>query len=166
MNKQLSCGHSAEKPYPRRCAACGEIAVSKQFIQYDAEVRHDGKLYSFPITNVRIDQCQKCREQYFTNATSEQINLELRRYLGLLLPEEIRSGLEQLGLTQLAFSKQLGVAAETVSRWLSGSVIQTKSLDKFMRLYFSLPSVRAALSAPEMPSSTKSVAGAGQNDQL
>lgn len=41
--------------------------------------------------------------------------------------------------------RRLGVAAETVTRWLSGALIQSRAMDDFMRLYFGLPEVRAAL---------------------
>ena len=138
------------KPYPRRCAVCGEIAVARCRIPYEAEVRHDGKLHAFSIASLGIDQCERCGEQFFTTSTDEEINLALRSHLGLLAPNEIRAGLELCGVNQKAFAEHLGIAAETVSRWLSGTTIQTRSLDRLMRLYFTMPSVRAALSNTEI----------------
>ena len=146
MNKQSSSVPSKSRPYPRRCAVCGEVSVSRCHIPYNAEVRHDGKLHAFSIARLGIDQCERCGEQFFTASTDEEINLALRSYLGLLTPSEIRSGLALCGVNQKEFAEHLGIAAETVSRWLTGASIQTRSLDKLMRLYFIMPNVRAALS--------------------
>jgi len=149
MNNQPSRVKSKAKPYPRRCAVCGEVSVSKCHIPYNAEVRHDGKLHAFSIASLGIDQCERCGEQFFTTSTDEEINLALRSHLGLLAPAEIRAGLALCDVNQKEFAEHLGIAAETVSRWLTGASIQTRSLDKLMRLYFTMASVRAALSSWE-----------------
>lgn len=39
----------------------------------------------------------------------------------------------------------LGVAQETVSRWLTNVQIQTRSLDRLMRLFFKSPELRKEL---------------------
>jgi len=109
-------------------------------------VRHDGKLHAFSIESLGIDQCERCGEQFFTTSTDEEVNLALRSHLSLLAPAEIRAGLALCNVNQKEFAEHLGIAAETVSRWLTGASIQTRSLDKLMRLYFTMASVRAALS--------------------
>lgn len=149
MNKQSSSVKPKARPYPRRCAVCGEVSVSRCHIPYNAEVRHDGKLHAFSIASLGIDQCERCGEQFFTTSTDEEINLALRSYLGLLTPGEIRAGLALCDVNQKEFAEHLGIAAETVSRWLTGASIQTRSLDKLMRLYFTMPNVRVALSSWE-----------------
>ena len=146
MSKQSSSVQSKAKPYPRRCAVCGEVSVAKCHIRYKAEVRHDGKLHTFSIASLGIDQCERCGEQFFTASTDEEINLALRSHLGLLPPNEIRAGIALCDVNQKEFAQHLGIAAETVSRWLTGASIQTRSLDKLMRLYFTMPNVRVALS--------------------
>jgi len=145
MSKTSSPELTNGKPYPRHCAACGKDAVAFRQIPYDARVRHDGKLHTFHITTLGVDECEHCGEQYFTVNTDEQISLALRMFLGLLAPDEIRDGLLQCSVNQRTFAEHLGIAAETVCRWLSGAAIQTRSMDNMMRLYFSLASVREAL---------------------
>ena len=149
MNKKSPTETANGKPYPRRCAACGQDAVVCTQIPYDARVRHDGKLHNFHINALSVDVCELCSEHYFTVHTDEQISLALRTFLGLLLPEEIRAGLAQCSVNQRTFAEHLGIAAETVCRWLSGAAIQTRSMDNMMRLYFSLASVREALANPQ-----------------
>lgn len=147
-NEKRSLEQAPPRPYPRKCAECGEVAVEQKVIPYDAEVKHDGKLHKFHIDHLVIDQCSHCGEQYFTNDTDDQISSGLRLHVGLLQPDEIRQQLELLGLTQREFAEHLRVAQESVSRWLTGAAIQSRSLDTLMRLYFRLPSVREELKQP------------------
>lgn len=140
----------ASKPYPRRCAECGEAAVQRTTIAYDAKVKHDGKLHEFHIDALPVDQCTRCGEVYFTNDTADAQSAALRQHLGLLQPEEIRERLKELGLTQRRLAEQLRVAEETVSRWLNGLSIQSRALDTFLRVYFRFPEVRDFLSRGEL----------------
>ncbi|MFO0979667.1 MAG: hypothetical protein U0996_24925 [Planctomycetaceae bacterium] len=114
-------------------------------VLYDAKVRHEGKVHSFQVPSLQIDRCENCGEQYFTADTDAQISLALRKHLGLLTVAEIRAGIELCEVSQKAFAEHLGIAAETVSRWLNDGAIQTRSLDKLMRLYFSVAQARAFL---------------------
>ena len=77
MNKK-SPARSAAKPYPRRCAECGRVAVAAATMAYNAEVKHDGKLHRFSIAKLTIDKCRDCGETFFTNTTDEQISAGLR----------------------------------------------------------------------------------------
>ena len=149
MSKISSPEPTHGKPYPRHCAACGKDTVAFRQIPYDARVRHDGKLHTFHITTLEVDASELCGEQYFTVNTDEQISLALRTFLGLLSPEDIRGGLARCSVNQRTFAEHLGIAAETVCRWLSGAAIQTRLMDNMMRLYFSLASVREALANPQ-----------------
>jgi DNA-binding transcriptional regulator YiaG len=150
-----------ERPYPRRCFVCGNTSVTQSSIPHDAKVRHEGKVHEFHIPTLQIDRCENCSEQYFTAETDDQISLGLRKHLGLLTVAEIRTGIEQCKVSQKVFAEQLGIAAETVSRWVNDGGIQTRSLDKLMRLYFSMPTVRAALSGTSTDSAS---AGSQVND--
>lgn len=136
------------RQFPRRCAECGQGAVQRTLIAYEAEVKHDGKLYKFEIPELKIEQCSNCGEQYFDAETDYQISAGLRSHLGLLQPDEIRQELEALELTQRDFAEHLRVAPESVSRWLTGASIQSRSLDTLMRIYFRFPHVRATLNDP------------------
>ncbi len=57
----------------------------------------------------------------------------------------MRKSIEQLGLKQQELAQRLGVAAETISRWVTGAVIQSRAMDNLMRLFFALPEVRNVL---------------------
>jgi len=145
MNKKTGSSRPAAKPYPRRCADCGKLAVTAATIPYNAEFKHDGKLHKFHIPKLNVDLCQSCGEEFFTNTTDDQISANLRSVIGLLQPEDIRQQLSVLGISQREFAKQLRIAPETVSRWMTGSAIQNRALDTLMRVYFAFSEVREAL---------------------
>jgi DNA-binding transcriptional regulator YiaG len=79
------------------------------------------------------------------DAANRRITAELRKQLGLLLPDEIRARREGLGLTQTELAGLLGIAEATLSRWETGSQIQQRAFDRFMRVVFEFPEVRARL---------------------
>ncbi len=132
-------------PYPRVCSECDQETVAPCSIPYHAEVKHDGKQHSFFIPELQIDKCSACSEEYFSSETDRQISQELRVHLCFLQPDEIRARLKALAINQSDFAKRIGVAKESVSRWLTGAVIQNRAMDNLMRLFLGLVSVRNAL---------------------
>jgi transcriptional regulator with XRE-family HTH domain len=67
--------------------------------------------------------------------------------LGLLTPQQIQEGIERLGMTQKEVAERLGIAEATLSRWLTNTVIQSRAMDNYLRVFFRFPEVRAVLSA-------------------
>lgn len=123
-------------------------------ISYEAEVRHDGRLYAFTVPDLRLPVCQACGSKVFTEKVDDQINAALRLNLHLLTPDEMRKGLERVDMTQKETAERLGVAEATLSRWLNETQIQSRAMDNLLRVFFAFPQVRCALS------------GDGQDPQL
>jgi transcriptional regulator with XRE-family HTH domain len=48
-------------------------------------------------------------------------------------------------MTQKEAADRMGIAEATLSRWLTGTQIQSRSLDNLMRVFFAFPEVRVAL---------------------
>lgn len=143
---------NADRPFPWRCRRCGKNEVVTGTTRYDAEVRHDGRLHRFTIPNLALPICRSCGELVFTNAADRQVIDGLRSHLGLLSPQQIRDALSCLGMTQKEAARRLGIAEETLSRWLNESQIQSRALDNLLRLFFTFPAVRDALTGdPENP---------------
>ncbi len=114
-------------------------------MSYDAEVRHDGRLYAFTVPSLELPVCSACGEKVFTNEANQQIGAALRAHLGLLTPEEIRSGLDRLGLTQKESAQRLGIAEATLSHWLTDTQIQSRAMDNLMRLFLESEEARELL---------------------
>jgi putative zinc finger/helix-turn-helix YgiT family protein len=125
-----------DKPFPRRCPECGKAEVQLAVIAYDAQVNHDGRVYSFRIPQLHVNKCGACGDVLFDNLTDDEISQALREHLNLLSPEQIRKGIQALGLMQKEFAERISVAPETISRWLSGAYIQSRAMDKLMRMFF------------------------------
>ena len=135
-----------DKTFPRRCPECGKPDLWPATISYRAEVKHDGRLHRFRVPKLQVNRCGACGEVVFSNVTDEQVSEALREHLSLLKPEQIRERLVALGLKQREFAHRIGVAPETVSRWLGGLQIQSRAMDNLMRMFFEFDDVRAALS--------------------
>ena len=139
--------HAGDMPFPRHCPECGKLKVQPATIPYDAEVKYDGRLYALRIPALQVDQCAACGEVLFSNVTDDQISQALREHLTLLSPSQIREALRALGLKQKDLGERIGVAPETISRWISGTHIQSRAMDNLMRLFFAFDNVRSALVA-------------------
>lgn len=130
---------------PIRCRSCGQAKVELETRAYDAEVRHDGRLYSFTVPKLRIPVCQNCGEMIFTEDVDAQVSEGLRSHLKLLTPYEIRQGIDRLHMPQKEVAQLLGIAEETISRWIRESHIQSRAMDNYLRVFFGVSQVRDAL---------------------
>jgi|WetSurMetagenome_2_1015567.scaffolds.fasta_scaffold339533_2 putative zinc finger/helix-turn-helix YgiT family protein len=133
------------KPFPWKCPECGKKEVRPAVVAHASEIRHDGRLYTVKVPKLRVPKCGACGELVFENDADEQIASALREQLGLLSPEEIRGNRDKLGLSQRELAEHLGVAVETISRWETGALITSRAMDRYLRLYFTVPAARSAL---------------------
>jgi hypothetical protein len=56
----------AERPFPWHCRHCGQDQVFMTTINYDAEVRRDGRLLTFTVPRLDIPVCRACGQKVFT----------------------------------------------------------------------------------------------------
>ncbi len=134
----------AERPFPWRCGDCGKLEVRLAKTDFDAEVRHDGRLHAFAIRDLELPVCQACGERVFTGKVDSQVNDALRAHLNLLTPVQIRDAIRRVGMSQKDLAKCLGIAEATLSRWVAEVQIQSRSMDNLLRIFFAFPEVRVA----------------------
>ncbi|MHB1556008.1 MAG: helix-turn-helix domain-containing protein [Isosphaeraceae bacterium] len=125
-----------KRPFPWRCPNCGQKEVHLSSQPHEAEVKHDGRLYKLYIPSLHAPRCRACGDVLFDESADEQVNEALRLKLGLLAPEDILREVHRLGLSQRQLARELGIAEETLSRWVNGAQIQSKSMNASMRRYF------------------------------
>ena len=136
---------NAGRSFPWHCRHCGKPEVVLQTIEYEAEIRHDGRLHSFTIPALELPICGACGAKVFTEKVDAQENEALRAHLNLLTPAQIRDGIKRVGMTQKEAAARLGIAEATLSRWLNETQIQSRAMDNLLRAFFALPEVRSAL---------------------
>src|SRR5437870_1979053 len=88
----------AQRPFPWRCRHCGKSQVGMSTVSYDAEVRHDGRVYTFTVPHLNLPACRACGQKVFTEQVDDQINAALRSHLHLLTAEEMRTALQRLNM--------------------------------------------------------------------
>lgn len=135
--------------YPNRCAECGgAIVASLDDVLF--EVRGE----SVPVPGIEHGLCRECGEEYFSLESAERLQREAIRLSkharGLLSPDEIRALRRSLGLSQAAFEDLLGVGPKTVIRWEKGTVYQSATTDRLMRLIRAMPDVASLLESGEL----------------
>lgn len=135
----------SERPFPRRCRNCGKQEVRMAKTEYEAEVRHDGRLYTFTIPDLELPVCTACGERVFTEKVDVQVNDALRVHLNLLTPTQIRDAIKRVDMSQKGVASRLGIAEATLSRWLNETQIQSRALDNLLRVFFAFPQLRIAL---------------------
>jgi len=162
-----STSHAATaEPYPKTCAACGgAVAACTEAVA--TELRG----VTMRVDGVEHGRCRGCGEVYLTLGAAKTVQLEaarrLRRARGLLAPDEIRAIRTSLGLTQAGFERLLGTGPKTVVRWEKGTVFQSATADKLMRLLMARPELAGLLkrhrasSAAAIPDSDASSAHPG-----
>lgn len=130
--------------YPKVCAACGG-AVEASAEAMAVELRG----VTVRVGGVEHGRCRGCGEVYLTLDGANAVQLEavrrLRRARGLLTPDEIRATRTSLGLTQAGFERLLGTGPKTVVRWEKGTVFQSATADRLMRLLRARPELAPLL---------------------
>ncbi len=140
--------------YPKKCAECGgSVEVSSESIPF--EMRGEAVL----VDGIEHGRCTVCGESYLSLDATERLQKEavrlLREAKGLLPPQEIQDLRHSLGLSQAAFESLLGVGAKTVVRWEKGTVFQSATADRLMRLIRHMPELVAVLSSGAVDAATR-----------
>ena len=131
--------------YPKKCGQCGgRVEPSVEAISVDLR----GETIS--VEGIDHGRCTQCGEAYLDLEATERLQKEavrrLREARGLLTPAEIRDLRTSLGLSQAGLEKLLGTGPKTVVRWEKGTVFQSVTADKLMRLLIAKPELAAVLS--------------------
>lgn len=143
---------SREKPFPRRCFSCGERRVNRIEDRREVRVKYDGATYDLTVV-MPVNRCENCGATTLDNASHDATDHALRERIGLLHPHEIRAARTSLGLTQQQLASKIGCAAESLSRWENGLVVQSRVYDRMLRAFFHLPALRDFLASLDGDSS-------------
>lgn len=123
-----------------KCYECGS-----EFGDSTEPITDTIKGISVTVYGVHHLKCETCGEVCLpadaAKAFSRAFFDEKRRVEGLLLPDEIKAARKKYGLSQAEFEAVIGVSSPTVSRWETGSSVQTKTADSLIRAFRDYPCV-------------------------
>lgn len=127
---------------------CPRCAGEMREVTEPTTIRFPGRAVTVPAGFLRCGGCGKelWRPDQVEAAHRAAAAL-VRRDEGLLMPEEIRSIREELGLTQEEFEQLLRAGKKTVTRWETGEVFQARTADELMRVIRDVPGAAAYLAA-------------------
>lgn len=146
------------KPPPWKCASCGQRSLVPETLDYPVELEHDGLRYSFVVPALQVSRCQQCGSIVLGDEANAAITAALRREAGLLAPADIQTQRAASGLTQAQLAELLQVPEWTVTRLESGGQVQTRALDRLMRIVFDFPEVRRRFVGTNGPAAPVAVA--------
>src|SRR4051812_2082365 len=100
----------------RKCAKCRERSVVVVTELYSTVVEHDGRSYSITIPDLTLLKCQnpKCANRILDDEVDDRVSAALREAVGLMPPQDIRTGRVALGFTQKQLADRLGIAEATL----------------------------------------------------
>lgn len=105
---------------------------------FRAPIRMEVHGETVSVEGLEHGRCTACGESYLSLDDTTRLQAEAARQAraakGLLTPQEIKDIRHSLGLSQAAFERLLGVGAKTVVRWEKGTVFQSATADRLMRL--------------------------------
>jgi putative zinc finger/helix-turn-helix YgiT family protein len=116
-------------------------------VPFSTKVSHDGRQYDVEIPSLVVPKCSNCGNISLDEEANRAIDAAFRRQAKLLTPEEIRSGRERFNLSQQEFADLLGVSVSTLSRWETGTQIQQRVLNDYIKAFVDLPELRGYLKA-------------------
>ncbi len=118
----------------RRCPSCGRGALVARVIRDEFEYGPEDDRITVVAECVPVLECPACGETLYGPDAARARHQAICRALGLLTPEQIKGVREKLGKKQAEFADLTGIGVATLSRWEQGRLIQTRALDRYLRL--------------------------------
>lgn len=144
---------SAEKEEQgRRCPSCGHQPLEAQRIRDEFEYGPDDERITVVAEVVPVLVCPVCGEILYGAEAAAVRHRAICRALGLLSPAEIKTLRERLGPDQDDFARLTGIGVATLSRWERGRLLQTRAMDRYLRLLDALPQAARFLETLQKPS--------------
>lgn len=131
------------------CPTCGRSTLESRFIHEEFDYGPEEDCVRVMAEAVPVLACPACDEIFYGPEAEREHDRAIRDVLGLLTPEQIRKIRERLGMSQAEFSRLSGIGVATLSRLEKGRLIQSRSLDNYLRLLDANPdNVRVLVRRP------------------
>lgn len=142
----------AEKTH--RCSLCGHAVLEQRVITERFTYGAEGEEAVVEAEGVPVEVCPACGEVFSGLAAAQVRHEAICRAFDLLPPREIRKLRERLGMTQAEFARLTGIGLATISRWERGRLLQTRAMDRYLRVLASSADNVEFLQKLEKPATT------------
>ncbi len=117
-----------------KCPLCEKGVIRDTVQDYSTTVKEGGHYKQIVFKNLAVEFCSNCKEVFLPKESLEIVNSERHKLRGLLSPAQLKKLRQDLGLTQTKISELLGIGKKSYLRWEKGASLQSKSMDKYLRL--------------------------------
>ena len=138
--------NQTKEPHP--CPNCAEVTVLPTQINYETTATYEGREVHVSVPDFSVRKCGKCGQVFLNSEANWRVTDAVRETLGLLTPRQIKANIDALGMTQREVAARVRVAPESLSRWITGGMIQSAVTDTILRLFFASAKVRDMLRSP------------------
>ncbi len=117
-----------------KCPLCGKGLLQDAVQDYKTTVREGSHYKEITIQKLEVELCSNCKEVFLPKESLDKVRSERHQIRGLLSPFELKKLRQDLGLTQTKMSVLLGTGIKSYLRWEKGTSLQSKSMDRYIRL--------------------------------
>ena len=79
------------KPFPWRCAECGEKAIRPAVVDHSVQVKHENIVHDVRVDRLPVNKCENCGCILGTDEGEAVIDIAVRDHLHLLSPQVIKT---------------------------------------------------------------------------
>lgn len=120
------------KKHELHCHVCGGPNVTEVLQNETFDYMVGGQLVSLQAQYL-VQTCSDCN--FVTAGEDAEIARDnaVRKYLNLLMPQEIRAIREKYSLSRKEFAELTGIGIASITRWENGEVLQNRSIDTLLK---------------------------------
>ena len=122
-----------------KCPLCGKGTLEDTVQDYTTTVKEGEHYKQIIIKDLAVECCTNCKEVFLPKESMEKVHSDRHEVQGLLSPAQIKKLRQDLGLTQTKVSELLGIGKKSYLRWEKGTSLQSKSMDRYLRLIGAYP---------------------------
>ena len=128
-----------KKADERRCPSCESQSLEARRIRDEFEYGPEGERVMVVAEDVPVLVCPACGEPLYGPEAAAVRHEAICRTQGLLCPADVKAIRERFGPGQEDFARLTGIGVATLSRWERGRLLQTRAMDRYLRLLDNLP---------------------------
>ena len=122
-----------------RCPLCDKGDLEERVMDYRTILKEGDHFKRILVKKLTVEVCANCKEIILPKESLERVYNERHSRRHLLTTDELKKVRRDLGLTQSRMSELLGIGKKSYLRWEKGSSLQSRSMDRYIRLLRASP---------------------------